>query len=126
MNEEKIQKIKEKLEKNKKTLEEGLSRFAKKDPQLKGDWDTTFPKFDGGSGSSGLEVAADEVEEYEARLPVEYSLEVRLRDTNLALEKIKKGDYGICEKCEKQIEEERLEAWPESRHCLNCGKNIVK
>jgi len=115
-----MKKFKEKLKADKKTLEEELSRFAKKDPQLKEDWDTTFPKFGGEIGGSALETAADEVEEYESRLPIEYSLETRLRDINLALEKIKKGKYGNCEKCNKKIDKNRLEVCPEARFCLKC------
>ena len=115
-----MQKLKEKLEADRKSLEEELSRFAKKDHQLKGDWDTTFPKFDEEIGGSALETAADEVEEYESRLPIEYSLEIRLRDINLALEKIEKGQYGECEKCNKKIDENRLEVCPEARFCLGC------
>jgi RNA polymerase-binding transcription factor DksA len=45
-----------------------------------------------------------------------------LRDINLALEKIKKGNYGICEKCGKEIEIDRLEAIPEARFCKNCKR----
>lgn len=115
-----MQNFKEKLEAEKKILEEELSRFAKKDPQLKEDWDSTFPKFDGEIGGSALETAADEVEEYESRLPIEYSLETRLRDINLALGKIKNGQYGVCEKCNKKIDENRLKVCPEARLCLKC------
>ena len=113
--------IEEKLEKEKKTLEAHLQTFAKKDTRLKGDWDTKFPKFDGEFGSSALETAADEVEEYASRLPVEYSLELRLRDIDLALEKIKKGKYGQCEKCGKDIDEKRLEIHPAARFCVKCS-----
>lgn len=116
-----MQKIKEKLEAIKKSLEDELSRFAKKDPHLKEDWDTTFPKFGGETGGSALEVAADEVEEYDSRLPIEYSLETRLRDVNLALDKINKGEYGLCEGCNKKIDENRLEVCPEARFCLKCS-----
>jgi len=116
-----MQQFKKKLEESKKRLEEELSRFAKKDPQLKEDWDAKFPKFDGEIGGSALEIAADEVEEYESRLPIEYSLETRLRDINLALEKIKKGKYGRCEKCNKKIDKNRLKIYPEARFCLKCG-----
>ena len=116
-----MQQFKKKLEESKKSLEEELSRFAKKDPHLKEDWDTKFPKFDGEVGSSALEIAADEVEEYESRLPIEYSLETRLRDINLALEKIKEGKYGRCEKCNKKIDRNRLKVYPEARFCLKCG-----
>ncbi len=107
--------IKEQLEKKKKILEEGLQRFAKKNEKLKGDWNSQFPKFDG-----GLEEGADEVEEYSTRLSIEYSLENRLQDINLALEKIKKGRYGKCEKCRKEIPIERLRVCPEAKTCSKC------
>lgn len=122
MNKKLIQKLKRKLEKEKAIIEEELKRFAKKDEKLKGDWDTLFPKWNGRAGGSMLETAADEVEEYETLLPVEFSLETRLRDIDLALEKIKKGKYGICEKCGKEIDEKRLKIYPEARFCLKCKK----
>ena len=100
-----------------------LEVFAEKDPNLKGDWDTKFPNFGKDeAGGSALEKAADEVEEYASRLPVEFSLETRLRDTNLALENIKKGEYGKCENCKKEIEEKRLKVFPAARSCMKCQK----
>jgi len=117
-----VQKLKKKLEEEKTAIENQLKRFAKKDIKPPGDWDTIFPKWDGEAGGSALEKAADEVEEYEARLPVEFSLETRLKDINLALEKIKEGRYGICEKCRKEIPQERLQVYPEARFCLKCKK----
>jgi len=123
MDRELIQKLKQKLEQEKEIIEKELERFAKKDEKLKGDWDTRFPKFDGGEvGGAALEKAADEVEEYEALLPIEYSLETKLQDINLALEKIEKNKYGKCEKCQKEISEKRLEVYPEARFCLKCKK----
>jgi len=116
-----LQKIKQELEKEKTAIEEQLKKFAKKDKKLPGDWDTVFPKYNGGeSGGAALEKAADEVEEYSTLLPIEYSLELRLKNIDLALEKIKKGKYGICEKCRKEIPIARLKASPEARLCLKC------
>ena len=118
LNESRIQ-----LEKEKMTIEEELKKFAKKDEKLKGDWDTRFPKWDGSeTGSAALEKAADEVEEYSTLLPIEYSLELRLKNINLALEKIEKSIYGNCEKCGKEIDEKRLKISPEARFCLKCKK----
>jgi len=115
--------LKEKLEKDRVAIEEQLKRFAKKNEKLKGDWDTIFPKFNGGEvGSAALEKAADEVEEYSTLLPLEYNLELKLKNVDLALEKIKKGGYGICEKCGKEIEEKRLEVYPEAKLCQKCKK----
>jgi len=116
-----LQKIKQELEKEKTAIEEQLKKFAKKDKKLPGDWDTVFPKYNGGeSGGAALEKAADEVEEYSTLLPIEYSLELRLKNIDLALEKIKKGKYGICEKCRKEIPIARLKVSPEARLCLKC------
>ena len=113
--------IKQKLEKEKEKIEKQLEKFATKDEKLKGDWDTRFPRFNNGeTGHSDLEQSADEVEEYTTLLPIEHSLEARLRNINSALEKIKKGEYGICEKCGGKIEAERLKAYPEVKNCSKC------
>ena len=121
MNKNLIEELREKLEKEGKSIEKELDKFAKRDGKIKGDWDTVFPNFSGGeSGSGDMEKAADEVEEYSTLLPIEHSLESKLKNINLALEKIKKGDYGKCEKCKKEISEERLRAFPEARTCNDC------
>jgi len=122
MDKKNLKEIKEKLEKQKQVLETELSKFARKDHDLKGDWDTKYPKADGATGSSALEDAADQVEAYVNLLPVEHSMELRLQAVDLALEKIKKGKYGLCEKCGKKIYEERLKVFPEARYCVKCDK----
>ncbi len=116
------QKIKKRLEEEKVLIERELKNFSKEDNKLKGNWDTLFPYFDGEIGSAQLEKAAGEVEEYEAKLPIEYALELRLRDINLALRKLEKERYGICEKCKKSISLKRLEICPEARLCIDCQK----
>lgn len=130
-----IQELKEKLEQQKTAAEEQLKTFADKDPNLKGDWDSKFPKFNGEFGGAALESAADEVEEYETRLPVEHALETKLKNIGLALEKIRENKsrqgrgssiesgYGKCENCGKEIGEDRLKASPEARFCMNCHKS---
>lgn len=40
---------------------------------------------------------------------------------NHALSLLKSGVYGICERCERQIENERLEAMPLATLCLSCS-----
>lgn len=122
MNKKILKELKEKLEKQKTSIERELEKFAQRDENLKDDWDTRYPKSNGGVGSQALEEAADEVEEYATLLSLEHNLELRLRDINLALEKIKKGKYGRCEKCGKQISEERLKVYPEARRCVSCEK----
>lgn len=46
-------------------------------------------------------------------------LEKRLSDINLALTKIEKGRYGICEKTNQPIPQSRLELVPEARFLVN-------
>ena len=121
MDQKLLLKIKIKLEQEKKEIEARLKKFANKDKNLKDDWDTRFPSFNGKeSGSASLEQAADEVEEYSNLLPVEHSLELKLKNINSALNKIKSKKYGICDKCQKKIEKERIKAYPEAQYCLKC------
>ncbi|MFH1671385.1 MAG: TraR/DksA C4-type zinc finger protein [Candidatus Portnoybacteria bacterium] len=120
MNKEKEKEFKEKLESEKEKLTKDLKFFAKKDPKVKRNWITRFPFF--GSNRTHSDEIAEEIEEYENLLPVEYSLETRLKDTEEALDKIKKGKYGKCENCKKDIEIKRLEAAPEAKTCLVCSK----
>ena len=109
-----------KLEEERKSLEKELEKFAKKDKNLKDDWDTIYPK---ASNGPMLEDAADQVEEYSNLLPIEHSLELKLRDVNTAIEKIRNNkNYGKCEKCGKEIKKQRLEIIPETKFCQDCQK----
>jgi DnaK suppressor protein len=115
-----IEELKEKLESQKNSLTKELESFAKKDDVPKGDWETKYPNRENGS----MEEEADEMQEYDNKLSVEHSLELKLKDVNLALEKIGApsgpGRYGTCEKCGKEIEQERLKAAPEAKTHLEC------
>jgi len=116
MNNDFIKKAELSLKEKKAHLEQELSGFAKKDPGLRGDWDTKYPR----TPEGGLEEAAGEVEEYSTNLHIEFSLEKQLQEVNAALERIEKNQYGICENCKKEIAQERLIAIPESSHCAQC------
>lgn len=108
------------LEKQKADIEKQLTSFAKKDTNLKGDYDTQFPDFGTPQNSDEL---AQEVSLYESRLPVEFTLESKLQAIEAALNKIEKGKYGICEKCGKAIDPKRLETKPEAQYCIECKTN---
>jgi len=121
MKKEFVEKQKEKLKENKKALHEELSRFAEKDPKIKGNWKSRFPEFNSSeTGGSRLEIASDEVEEYLNRLPVEHAMELKLQNIELALKKIRNNKYGKCDKCGKNITQDRLEACPEAHFCVKC------
>ena len=112
-----IEQLKEKLESEKSAIEKELGSFATEDQNQKDNWNTRYPNREMGN----MEEEADEMQEYDNMLSVEHNLELRLKDINLALEKIKKGNYGKCDKCQKEIGEERLLANPEARLCMKCN-----
>ncbi len=39
---------------------------------------------------------------------------------DMALERVENGTYGLCHSCQKPISEERLEAVPHARLCIQC------
>ena len=49
------------------------------------------------------------------------SLRETLGDIDNALAKIDGGTYGICERCGRPIGEDRLEAMPAARLCIECA-----
>lgn len=110
------EKLKKKLEEARKKLEGRLDSLGKRNKKVKGDWITSYPEFDGGN----LEEEADEVEEYGNLLSVGYTLKLELKKINNSLEKMKKGQYGICEKCQKPISQARLKAYPQAAFCKKC------
>lgn len=116
-----LEKIESMLSAQKSKLENELLKFSKKSQNVADDFDTQFPEY----GDKDDENAA-EVAEYINNLPVEEGLEKTLRDANKALERIKKGTYGICKYCSKPIEEKRLLARPTSSACVECKKAITQ
>jgi DnaK suppressor protein len=48
-----------------------------------------------------------------------------LEDVDRALEKIKEGTYGICDRCGRLIPEARLEARPWSVRCVECAAIVA-
>jgi len=97
--EEKLKKTQEELEKELKTLK-GV-------PEM-------------GSDVDSFDEETDEAEEYSTNLGIKQVLKERLIAVREALDKIKSGTYGKCEKCNKEISDKILEINPESKYCGNC------
>jgi DnaK suppressor protein len=45
-----------------------------------------------------------------------------LKEIDSALDKIAASSYGVCEECEEEINEKRLEANPVARYCITCKR----
>ncbi|HEV7678617.1 MAG TPA: TraR/DksA C4-type zinc finger protein [Candidatus Dormibacteraeota bacterium] len=56
--------------------------------------------------------------ERERDVSVLQRVEAQLREVEAALERLEAGTYGLCELCGKPIGDERLEAMPAARYCL--------
>ena len=69
--------------------------------------------------------------------PADYATDLYLRERNIplrsnaqdlldridsALERLDAGSYGICERCGKQINPERMEALPYATMCVECQR----
>lgn len=67
---------------------------------------------------------ADEAEEFGNQLAVQQALKDRVSEIDVALGKMASGEYGVCEKCGKEIGENLLEAVPESHLCVDCKKKF--
>ncbi len=122
MTPEKLAHFKALLEADKKRLEEELSSMGKEDPNQPGRYTTNYPE----SGSNSEEDNAGEIAEYSDELSIEAKLEKELADINKALESVKKGTYGTCKYCDKEIDEKRLEARPASSSCISCKKILTQ
>jgi len=45
------------------------------------------------------------------------------REVAAALDRIERGVFGRCERCDKEIGKGRLEAMPHARYCVDCAQN---
>ncbi len=107
------QQITERLRAEKGRLEDVLSHIARKDPDVSGRYDAAFPDYGRDPESNALEE-----ERYESRVAVERSLERQLQDVNEALARVTQGVYGTCVTCGKEIDAQRLAAFPAAAQCI--------
>ncbi len=63
---------------------------------------------------------ATELFDAQQRAALRSNHEFVIREIDDALEKVKKGTYGVCELCGKGIDPQRLEVIPDARNCIQC------
>lgn len=92
------------------------------------------------SKSSGDESISEMVQDVADKASTSYSRELLygLSDTERkifllieeALDRIKKGKFGICVYCQQKIQQKRIDAVPWARHCIECQelqeKGLIK
>jgi len=108
--------FKKKLEAELATLETELKSVGHINPDNPKDWEPSSGDVDVNASDSAD--IADNIGNYESNTAILKQLETQYAGVKLALEKIAKGTYGICEKGGEPIEKARLEANPSARTCL--------
>ena len=110
-----VEKMKEKLLKEKADLEKELNSISTKNEHNKDDYNADFPDYGSDEDENAKEVAV-----FSDNLSLERNLEKSLRDVNSALKRIEKGTYGHCKYCDQLINPLRLKARPTSSSCVKC------
>ncbi len=108
------QKIKEKLEKERDELLEGLRDMGKLNPETD-EWEAI--PLEQQAPEADPNDMADRFENFEARSSMVRTLEPRLNSILRALRGISRDTFGKCEVCKKDIEQDRMEANPAARTC---------
>lgn len=109
-----LEKIKEELRVRKKQIIDELNEIVGK-----GESRAKFPNL-GDKPDENVQ----EIDQYSTNLATERVLENTLRDIDNALERMKKGTYGICKYCSKEISEKRLLARPVASACIECKNKL--
>lgn len=101
------------LEDELKRLEEEISLIAEKESG--DDWEPI--QTDTNIDTADREDVAQSIDTYLSNASITDDLEKNIIAVKSALAKIEAGNYGVCEICGKDIEEDRLEANPEAKTC---------
>lgn len=120
MDKKDLKQIEEKLLRQKERIEKELRSFTRQNPHNKDDFSATFPELGDKEDENANEVAI-----YSDNLTIERTLEKELQDIKSALAKIKRGTYGKCKYCKKEIDKRRLLVRPASSACVECKKKLT-
>lgn len=111
-----IQKLRERVEAQRMTILSKIKRLRREDPFVTEDRAIIVEPGTDASALFG----------HEKTMILENQLKNDLKEIESALAKIKKGTYGICERCGKAIDSARLEVKPSAIYCMNCERELEK
>ena len=119
-----LEKFKNLLNKELEELKKQLSNVSQQNKDVKGDW-VPVPDMKDDENISDENDMVHREGEFINHQAISNQLEIRLENINIALNKIKNGEYGVCEISGHPIEKERLLANPAARTCLmHKNKNV--
>ena len=121
MSKQDLEEIQKQLSEEKTRIESELGLIADKNDDV-----ADGQEYDARFNDVGDEVddSVQEVAAYQVNKSLEITLEKRLRDIKKTLERMEKGDYGVCKYCDEQIDINRLKARPTSGSCVSCKKAL--
>lgn len=73
-----------------------------------------------------VDEVASELIERDKMLSLILTLERRLEDIDHAIHQAQQLGYGVCERCGKSIDPERLEIFPETTLCVDCKREVER
>jgi len=110
-----IDEQKKRLENDLKDLLEKINNLKKEDP---------FSDPDHASDNAAVDTDVREQVGHETVEAQIKDLNIRVEDIKAALNRINKGNYGVCQKCLRPIPQARLKIIPESTYCIDCEKSL--
>ncbi len=112
----KIDHFKQLLESQERDVENTINNMKRNDTARQGDaYPTELSNYDNHPADMGTQLF-----DLELNNALFQHQEYLLREIHDALGRIEDGRYGICTFCGQEISEERLEALPYARLCINC------
>ena len=105
-------------------LVEAMATMGQLSGIVPGDWEVH--KDVSGAVEREPNMLASQYEEESTNEGVLETLEERLNEVTGALSRIENDTYGKCDKCGKEIEEEKLLANPAATTCMTCAIPEVK
>ena len=116
MNQDKMKKYGELLNKRKSALEDTLSKIKKNEKDIKESFlRVELSKYDNHPADTGTDLFQEGMNN---ALKTRHERDVY--EIDRALLRIEKGNYGICELCGKEIDEKRLDVLPQAGTCIEC------
>lgn len=106
--------FKEKLEREKASLEEQLATVGQPSAENPGEWEAVQKNTE---QEADMHDQADHLDEYQENRAILDVLNAQYREVLAALARIEGGTFGVCAVCGAPIEKDRLEADPSAKTC---------
>jgi len=107
--------VKNYLEQKRREIEKHITTLRREDP---------FSDTGRLSDNAAVDTDAREEVGHERAEALKDELMGQLAKVKRSLAKIGIGKYGVCDNCGKQVESERLKAFPMAEYCLTCEKTL--